>query len=62
MKSQLRRADASGARYAIIFGADEFSRGACVVKSLRDGSGAQSEQPLADAATWATSLILSATS
>ncbi len=62
MKSQLRRADASGARHAIIFGADEFARGACVIKSLRDGTGAQSEQPLADAGIWAVSLILSATS
>lgn len=62
MKSQLRRADASGAHSAIIFGADEFARGACLIKSLRDGVGAQREERLADAAQWAASLVLPATS
>ncbi|MCB1978116.1 MAG: histidine--tRNA ligase [Burkholderiaceae bacterium] len=62
MKSQLRRADASGAQHAIIFGMDEFERGACVVKSLRDGTGAQSERRLADAAAWAASLIFTSNS
>ncbi len=52
LKSQMRRADASGATHAIIFGSDEFARGACVVKSLRDGQGAQTEQLLAEAAKW----------
>lgn len=62
MKSQLRRADASGAHSAIIFGADEFARGTCLIKSLRDGVGAQREEHLADAAQWAASLALPATS
>lgn len=62
MKSQLRRADASGAHSAIIFGADEFARGACLIKSLRDGVGAQREERLADTAQWAASLVLPATS
>ncbi len=62
MKSQLRRADASGAHYAIIFGADEFARGTCLIKSLRDGIGAQREERLADAAQWAVTLVPSATS
>ena len=62
MKSQMRRADASGAHSAIIFGADEFERGACLVKSLRDGEGAQREERLADAALWAASLLPPVTS
>lgn len=62
MKSQLRRADASGAHSAIIFGADEFSRGACLVKSLRDGVGAQREERLTDATIWADRLLPTATS
>ncbi len=37
MKSQLKKADASGARYALIFGAEELAMGAVAVKSLRDG-------------------------
>jgi histidyl-tRNA synthetase len=53
MKSQFKKADASGARYALIFGADELARGEVTVKALRDGSGAQTTQPLAQAAEWA---------
>lgn len=53
MKSQLKRADASGADFALIFGQDELQRGEVTVKDLRDGSGAQTCYPMADAATWA---------
>ena len=56
MKSQFKRADASGARYALIFGADELAAGEVTVKALRDGGGAQVRQPLADPAAWAGSL------
>lgn len=56
MKSQFKRADASGARHALIFGADELARGEVTVKALRDGVGAQLARPLADAAQWAASL------
>ncbi len=55
-KSQLKKADASGARYALIFGADELAQGVVTVKSLRDGTGAQVQRPLADAAAWAATL------
>jgi histidyl-tRNA synthetase len=55
-KNQFKKADASGARYALIFGTDELSRGLVTVKSLRDGSGAQVQRPLADAAVWAQAL------
>ena len=36
MKSQFKRADASGARYALIFGADELAQGEVAVKALRE--------------------------
>ncbi len=47
MKSQLRSANASGSRAAIILGEDELARGVAVVKDLRDG-GDQREVPLGD--------------
>jgi histidyl-tRNA synthetase len=53
MKSQFKKADASGAYYALIFGADELARGEVIVKALRDGVGAQTCYPLAQAADWA---------
>ncbi|MFN4003253.1 MAG: histidine--tRNA ligase [Hylemonella sp.] len=56
MKSQFRRADASGARYALIFGADELARGVVTIKALRDGIGAQRSEPLAAVADWAPRL------
>jgi histidyl-tRNA synthetase len=36
-KSQMKRADASGARYAVIVGDDEATRQEVAVKPLRDG-------------------------
>ncbi|MDR7376781.1 histidyl-tRNA synthetase [Rhodoferax ferrireducens] len=56
MKSQLKKADGSGARFALIFGADELAQNLVTVKSLRDGSGVQTTQSLADVATWAPTL------
>ncbi|SCX48342.1 histidine--tRNA ligase [Variovorax sp. EL159] len=55
-KSQFKRADNSGATYALIFGADELARGEVTLKALRDGSGAQTFRTLAEVATWATTL------
>ncbi|MDR6535202.1 histidine--tRNA ligase [Variovorax soli] len=54
-KSQFKKADSSGATYALIFGADELARGELTVKALRDGTGAQVARPLADLA-WASTL------
>ncbi len=48
MKSQFKKADASGARLALIFGGDELARGEVTVKSLRDGVGAQQTSLLVD--------------
>ncbi|MDB5882415.1 MAG: hisS [Ramlibacter sp.] len=56
MKSQFKRADASGARYALVFGGDELAQGAVTVKSLRDGSGAQVQRPLDQVDAWGASL------
>jgi histidyl-tRNA synthetase len=57
MKSQFKRADASGAAFALIFGADELAAGQVAVKPLRAGeSAAQLTRALADAATWAHEL------
>ncbi len=56
MKSQFKKADASGARYALIFGADELAQNCVMLKHLRDGSGQQTLQPLADIGSWAKSL------
>ncbi|HQD15199.1 MAG TPA: histidine--tRNA ligase [Ottowia sp.] len=53
MKSQFKRADASGARHALIFGADELAAGEVTVKALRDGGGAQLRQPLSAPDAWA---------
>ena len=56
MKSQFKRADASGAGYAIVFGASELAQGLVTVKSLRDGSGAQVTRALASVGEWAVTL------
>jgi histidyl-tRNA synthetase len=56
MKSQFKKADASGAAFALIFGTDELARGCVTVKSLRDGQGQQVEHELAHVATWAGTL------
>jgi histidyl-tRNA synthetase len=56
MKSQFKKADASGARFALVFGPDELAQGMVTVKALRDGAGAQVRQPVAEPGAWAASL------
>lgn len=60
MKSQFKKADASGARYALIFGETEVAAGQVAVKPLRTpANGAITEQclmPMADASRWADRL------
>ena len=57
MKAQFKRADASGAAFALIFGADELARGEVAVKPLRGSpASAQFTRKLADAAAWAAEL------
>jgi histidyl-tRNA synthetase len=48
LKSQLRSANGSGARFAVILGDDEMGRGVAVLKDLRSGAGGQQEVALAD--------------
>jgi histidyl-tRNA synthetase len=56
MKSQFKRADASGARYALVFGDDELARGEVSCKDLREPSAAQRGLALADVQRWAPEL------
>ena len=60
MKSQFKKADGSGARFALIFGADELAQGCVAVKPLRAGKSdvtlTQTLQRLDDIATWADTL------
>jgi histidyl-tRNA synthetase len=53
IKAQFKRADASGARFALVFGADELARGEVGIKPLRDAAAAQTTWPLADLPRWA---------
>ena len=61
MKSQFKKADGSGARFALIFGAAELAQGCVAVKALRgdksDAAQAQTLKPLNDIGAWAQSLI-----
>ncbi|MEO7242570.1 MAG: histidine--tRNA ligase [Variovorax sp.] len=73
-KSQFRKADASGAAFALVFGADEMASGMVGVKPLRGTAGdmrdaagagdvrdaAQVARPVGDVAAWAASLQSSA--
>ena len=56
MKSQFKRADASGAGFALVFGGDELAQGMVAVKPLRALGAAQVLQPLADPGAWAAGL------
>ena len=61
IKAQFKKADASGARFALIFGASEVAEGCVAVKPLR-GDKAQAAQVqvlrrLDDAAAWAHTLL-----
>ncbi|MFY9513355.1 MAG: histidine--tRNA ligase [Rubrivivax sp.] len=57
MKSQFKKADASGARHALIFGGDELAQGQVAVKPLRDAHAAQVLRPLSEPAIWARDLL-----
>ncbi|MEO3712878.1 histidine--tRNA ligase [Roseateles flavus] len=56
MKSQFKKADASGARLALIFGEDELARGEVGLKPLREEGAPQSSRKLAEVASWAHEL------
>ena len=56
IKAQFKKADASGAAYALIFGTDELLRQCVGVKSLRDSSVVQIDRPLDAVVEWAATL------
>ena len=61
MKSQFKKADGSGARYALIFGTTELEQGCVAVKPLRvqadgDKTEPQTLQKLSEVASWARQL------
>ena len=67
MKTQLKKADASGARYALIFGADELAMDTVSIKALREsasvdgvsssrGDRTQQKRPLNNIGAWARTL------
>uniref|UniRef100_UPI0017B6E5AD histidine--tRNA ligase n=1 Tax=Methylibium sp. TaxID=2067992 RepID=UPI0017B6E5AD len=65
MKAQFKKADASGARHALVFGSDELGQGMVAVKPLRAAPGdapaaAQVLRSLADVPAWAGELLPSA--
>jgi histidyl-tRNA synthetase len=62
MKAQFKKADASGARFALIFGDDEVANGCVAVKPLRgtqdtETPSTQQLRPLRDATDWAAELL-----
>ena len=56
LKAQFKKADASGARHALVFGADELAQGQVAVKPLRDAAAGQVLRPLQGVADWAPAL------
>jgi histidyl-tRNA synthetase len=60
MKAQFKKANASGARFALVFGADELAAGEVAVKPLRDATASQCTRPLADITALSRSLQLNA--
>lgn len=56
MKSQFKKADASKALFALIFGPDEVAQHQVTVKALRDGTGSQVSQSLLNVLEWAPTL------
>ena len=57
IKSQFKKADASGARFALVFGSEELARSAVSIKPLREAEAAQTELPLTELSNWAQALL-----
>jgi histidyl-tRNA synthetase len=56
MKSQFKRADSSGAQFALIFGPDEIANGQVALKCLRNAAIPQELKALSDLEKWAHEL------
>jgi len=57
MKSQFKKADASGAAYALVFGEDELTQGLVSIKPLRSEGAAQYTRRIEAAAEWSAELL-----
>ena len=57
MKSQFKKADASGAAYALVFGEDELAQGMVSIKPLRNEGAAQYTRRIDAASDWASELL-----
>ncbi|MFO1435570.1 MAG: histidine--tRNA ligase [Gammaproteobacteria bacterium] len=57
IKSQMKRADQSGAQFGVLVGEDELNNGAVTVKPLR-GDGAQQTLPMPKAIDWLKQAII----
>jgi histidyl-tRNA synthetase len=56
MKAQFKRADNSGARYALVFGPDEVGKGQVTVKPLRQAEATQTTRDTVITSSWAHEL------
>ncbi len=56
MKSQFKRANQSGARWALVFGSDELARRELTLKDLREADVPQAPRALDRVAEWAPAL------
>jgi histidyl-tRNA synthetase len=56
LKSQFKKADSSGARYALVFGKDEMVKDHVTIKNLRNSEQPQQLLPLQDLNRWAKGL------
>lgn len=56
MKSQFKRADSSGARFVLVFAADEMAAEQVTIKPMRDASLAQQTVPVQHLPIWARTL------
>jgi histidyl-tRNA synthetase len=57
MKSQFKKADASGAAFALIFGDEEVAQGQVAVKPLRDAAAQQYTRSFTSVSDWARELL-----
>lgn len=56
-KSQFKKADASGARFALVFGSDELAAGEVTLKPLRDANAEQTKHRMSEVDTWGVTLL-----
>lgn len=57
IKTQFKKADASGALFALVFAADEMAKNCVSVKNLRDRDAQQIQVPIHELANWASKLM-----